>query len=326
MPLELISIVLPAFNEEQNVNVIHREIRQATAGTGVDAELIFVDDGSRDATAERVRALAESDPLVRLVRLSRNFGHQAALLAGLKAARGAAVVTMDSDLQHPPALLPSMIATWRAGAMIVQMNRIQTQGASWMKAFSSAVYYRLMKALSDYPVVLGPDFQLLDRQVVTFILGLQESRPFVRGNVAWAGFPCSRIDFVAQYRHAGTSQFSLVKMIRMALDGITALSTKPLRVAIAIGFLLTPLCLIYAVFAISSYARGIAVPGWASIIVSLLFLGAVQLITVGILGEYVGRIYELTRRLPPYVIYEEQSSKDTSDREESRTAVARDVP
>ena len=224
---EVISIVLPAHNEEANVARTYDAILAALQNRGLEVEIIFVDDGSTDRTAAEITRLCKASSLVRLIRFSRNFGHQSALLAGLRAARGTAVITMDCDLQHPPILLPSMLEHWRRGALIVQMMRTETQGAGWFKKWSSALYYRFMRVLSDHPVLLGPDFQLLDRSVVDVVLGFRESRPFLRGLVAWVGFPVCRLTFVAPERLAGRSSFSLLKMIRMGVDGVTALSTNP---------------------------------------------------------------------------------------------------
>ncbi len=305
MDTNLISVVLPAHNEATNVCVIHDRIAQALRDTDVQIEFIFVDDGSRDSTADIVRGIREHDPMVRLIRFSRNFGHQAALLAGIRAATGSAIITMDCDLQHPPELLPQMVLAWRDGAPIVQMERRDTEGVNWLKKGPSALFYRIMRVLSDQQVHLGPDFQLLDRKVVDTILGFRESRPFVRGIVGWVGFPVQRFEFIAARRVSGISGFSTRRMFRLALDGVTALSTKPLRLASSLGLVVAVVSFGYALFALTDYIRGISVPGWTSLIITVLFLGAVQLIFVGILGEYIGRIYELARRVPPYVVQQE---------------------
>lgn len=306
---EILSIVVPAYNEQENVGRLYAALRDVTDRLNAEVEIIFVDDGSTDGTAGCVRALRATDSTVRLITLSRNFGHQAALLAGLTEASGDAVITLDCDLQHPPELIGQMVEAWRGGAAIVQMVRKDTHGANWFKRFTSRMFYRLMGFLSDQPVTLGPDFQLLDRRVVQVMLGFRHSRPFVRGFAGWAGFRVERIDFVAPERSGGESRFSLQKMVQMALDGVTAMSTKPLRLATYIGFFTTLLCLVYAVYALAGWMRGITVPGWVSLLVSVLFLGAVQLTTIGILGEYVGRIYEIVRQVPPYVVEQEPAEE-----------------
>lgn len=310
----LISIVLPAHNEQENVAIIHDELRRVADAAGVAIEIIFVDDGSTDATVPRVRALAASDEQCRLIRLSRNFGHQAALLAGLSAAKGSAVITMDCDLQHPPEVLPEMIAAWRRGALVVQMNRAETVGASLFKRLGSSAFYTLMRVLGDRPLTLGPDFQLLDRQVVDTILRFESPRPFLRGLVAWVGFPSSQIEFTAKPREAGESSYSTGKMLGLAIDGITALSTKPLRLAAYLGIITAFLCACYAAFILGSYALGLAISGWTPVILAVLFLGSVQLLSIGIVGEYVGRIYELSRHVPPYLVFEERSRVSEGNR------------
>jgi dolichol-phosphate mannosyltransferase len=299
-----ISVVLPAFNEEGNVQAIHDAIRASLRGPEV-VELVFVDDGSSDTTAERVRALGAGGSCVRLVRFGRNFGHQAALLAGLQTARGDAVITMDCDMQHPPELLPRMVEAWRGGAKVVQMVRRETVGATWFKRVTSTMFYRVMNFLSDSPVISGvADYQLLDRDVVTSVLRFQDRRPFLRGVVNWLGFPGTRIEYVAAARFAGTSAYSLRKMLKLSMEAITGLSSKPLRLSSYLGLVAAALCIAYMIYALVAMALGKTVQGWTSVIVTVLFLGAAQLVSVGILGEYVARIHEQTRGVPPFVIVE----------------------
>jgi dolichol-phosphate mannosyltransferase len=299
---QLLSVVLPAFNEAGNIQTIHDAIRKSLGGA---AELIFVDDGSSDATAERVRGLRASGSCVRLIRFGRNFGHQAALLAGLQTARGAAIITMDCDMQHPPELLPQMVDTWRRGAMVVQMVRTETIAVGRLKRASSALFYVLINALSETAVVQGAaDYQLLDRQVVGSMLRFQDRRPFLRGVVGWLGFPVVRIPYIAAARHSGKSGYSLRKMMRLSIEAVTGLSTKPLRLSSYLGLVTAAFCLVYTVYALIALAAGKAVQGWTSVIVSVLFLGAAQLVSIGILGEYVSRIHEQTRGVPPFVVVE----------------------
>jgi glycosyltransferase involved in cell wall biosynthesis len=300
----LISIVIPAHNEEGNINIIHSAIRKNTEGYAV--EIIFVDDGSRDSTAEKVRCLRLADPMVRLLCLSRNFGHQAALLAGIQVARGEAVITMDCDLQHPPELLSRMLEAWEKGASVVQMVRRDTEGATWFKKQTSAGFYRLLQLLSESPVVPGvADFQLLDRNVVKALLSFRDRRPFLRGLVGWLGFPAHKIDYVAPTRQAGNSSYSIQKMLRLSLDAVTGLSVRPLRWAFYTGSCTAVMALIYAGYALVTYWRGRVVPGWTSIVMTVLFLGATQLLSLGIIGEYIARIYDQTRQIPSYVVAED---------------------
>jgi len=311
-----LTVVIPAFNEEQNVATAWQAVRDALRGER-DLEILFVDDGSTDATAARIRELAARDSAVRLIRFSRNFGHQAALLAGLEAARGAAVLTLDCDLQHPPELLPRMVEAWRKGAPVVQMVRTGTEGASWLKRLTSAAFYRLLNVLSETPVQRGAaDYQLLDRSVVDAVLQFRDRCPFLRGIVAWLGFPAARIEYVAPRRVAGRSGYTVRKMLRLSVQAITGLSSKPLRFAFYLGLCTAVLCLAYAGFALFAMATGRTVQGWTSVIVTVTFLGAIQLVSLGIVGEYIARIYEQTRGVPRYIIVE---GAQEHPRMESRT-------
>jgi dolichol-phosphate mannosyltransferase len=301
-----VSIVVPARNEQDNVLPLYRAIRRALEGAAEDVEIVFVDDGSTDGTAARVRELRAGDRLVRLVRFSRNFGQQAALLAGLNAARGAAAITLDCDLQHPPELLPRMIEEWRRGARVVQMVRVSTAGASWFKRATSDAFYGLMRHISEFPLQkAAADYQLLDRSVVELVLKFGDRRPFLRGIVGWLGFPAVRIEYAAPGRNAGSPSYSVSRMCGLALDAVTGFSSKPLRLAYYLGLSAAAACLAYTIFAVVSFAAGRTLPGWTSVVVAITFLGAVQLVCLGIIGEYIARIYDQTRHVPPYVVLDE---------------------
>jgi dolichol-phosphate mannosyltransferase len=301
---DFVSLVLPAFNEELNIRRVYEGIRRAVAASE-KLEILFVDDGSSDATAECVRRLRLEDPAVRLIRFGRNFGHQAALLAGMQAAGGGAVITMDCDLQHPPDLLPRMIEAWRAGAPVVQMVRMQTADAGWFKRNSSRFFYRFINLLSEVPLVDGAaDYQLLDRRVVEAILLFRDREPFLRGLVAWLGFKPVRIEYVAPARTAGASSYSLSKMFRLAIQAITWLSSKPLRFSLYLGCVTALFCLAYSAYAVVQFVTGRTVQGWTSLLMTVTFLGAIQLVSVGVLGEYIARIYEQSRAMPRFVIVE----------------------
>lgn len=307
----MISIVLPAHNEQENIAAIYAEIRKYLPTDEV--EIVFVDDGSTDATAARVRKLRARDPLVRLIRFSRNFGQQAALLAGLQAARGEAIITMDCDLQHPAEHLPRMVAEWQSGAKVVRMVRHDTAGATGFKKLTSRWFYRVLQKLSETPIAKdAADYQLLDRQIVNQLLKFGDRRPFLRGMVSWLGFPELRIEYVAAGRHAGTPAYSLHKMIRLSLDAVISLSSKPLRMALYLGFSAAALAVVYLAFVLIAYLQGKVLPGWTSIIGATVFLGGAQLICIGIIGEYIARIYDHTRRVPPYVIVEEEDTLNHS--------------
>jgi dolichol-phosphate mannosyltransferase len=303
MTRALLSVVAPAYNEGANIELLYRAIIDAVAPCGLDLQLVLVDDGSRDDTRTRIKALAASDPRVRLVALTRNFGHQAALLAGLYAADGDAVITMDCDLQHPPACIPAMVAAWRDGNQVVQMVRGDTLDAGWAKRLFSDAFYRMINVLSETRVMAGAaDFQLLDRTALDSLLRLGDHRPFLRGMVAWLGYRRTLIDYVAPARLHGRSSYSWGRMIGLAVDAITAFSSKPLRIAFYTGVIVMGLCLAYLVFIAWSAFTGNVVQGWTSLMAALLLLSAVQLLTIGIMGEYIGRIYDQTRNRPRFLV------------------------
>jgi polyisoprenyl-phosphate glycosyltransferase len=300
----MVSVVIPAFNEEANVSAVFQAVRSSLLGLEL-CEIIFVDDGSLDATAERIRCLREQDCLVRLIRFGRNFGQQAALLAGLEAARGAAVITLDCDLQHPPELLPQMIQAWREGAKVVQMVRTQNAGAGFFKTLTSRVFYRFVNVISETPVVSGAaDYQLLDRAVVDAVLQFKDRYPFVRGLVGWLGFPAIKIEYIARRRHRGATGYTPRKMLRLSLQAVMGLSAKPLRFSFYFGLITAMFCVLYAAFAVAALVAGRTVQGWTSVIVMVTFLGAVQLVSLGIIGEYLARVYDQSRGIPRYVIVE----------------------
>jgi polyisoprenyl-phosphate glycosyltransferase len=307
-----VSVVIPAYNEEKNVTAIFEAVRMFLPGPEL-CEIIFVDDGSNDATADRVRSLRIRDPSVRLIRFVRNFGQQSALLAGLEAARGAAVITLDCDLQHPPKLLSAMVQAWRDGARVVQMVRTQTAGAGFFKNRTSRLFYWLANLLSDTPIISGAaDYQLLDRVVVDAVLLFKDRYPFVRGIVAWLSFPAVKIEYVAAQRQTGTSGYTPRKMVGLSLHAIMGLSSKPLRFSFYFGLMTAALCFLYAAFAIAALIAGMTVPGWTSVIVMVTFLGAVQLVSIGIVGEYLARVYDQSRGIPRYVIVERDEAFDPS--------------
>jgi polyisoprenyl-phosphate glycosyltransferase len=310
-----VSVVIPAYNEERNVAAVFEAIRMSLPGSEL-CEIIFVDDGSSDATAERVRTLHTRDSSVRLIRFVRNFGQQSALLAGLEAARGAAVITLDCDLQHPPELLPAMLRAWRKGAKVVQMVRTQTAGAGFFKTQTSRVFYWFVNIVSDTPVVSGAaDYQLLDRVVVDAVLQFKDRYPFVRGIVAWLSFPATKIEYVAAQRQTGTTGYTPRKMLRLSLQALMGLSSKPLRLSFYFGLLTAVFCVSYAAFAIAALTAGKTVPGWTSVIVMVTFLGAIQLVSIGIVGEYLARVYDQSRGIPRYVIVERDEAPGIDSKE-----------
>jgi len=302
----VLSIVVPCYNEEAVIAEFHRRVVASLAGIESDLEIIYTDDGSRDQTANILRELQQKDRRVRVVSLSRNFGHQLAVTAGLEHARGDAVVIIDADLQDPPEVIPEMIERWRDGYQVVYGLRVRRAGETTFKRWSAKLFYRLLNRLSEIeiPPDVG-DFRLLDRQIVDVLLAMPERDRFLRGMISWVGFKQVAVIYDREPRRAGTSKYPLMKMLGFALDSVISFSFAPLRLAIWVGF-----GAIAASFAGIIYALIIRlyttewVRGWASIFTAILFLGGIQLITLGIVGEYVGRIYAEVKMRPLYVVRE----------------------
>lgn len=302
--MKKISIVVPVFNEEKNLHEFHKRITAVMEQEPYDYNIIFVDDGSRDSSAVILNELSKADEHVEAYLLSRNYGHQMALSCGLDNADGDAVITMDGDLQHPPELLPEMLRLWENGHEIVQTKRMATEDAGFFKNITSNVYYKVINALSEVEITPGgSDFRLMDRIAVDAFKLYRERARFIRGLVNTLGFRVTVLEFVAPPRFAGHSKFNLHKMLHFALDGITAFSNLPLRWAFYIGivFGLCSIMLLGHVFYVK-YLTDDAVPGWATMTVSVLFLGGIQLVGIGILGEYIGRIFEEIKHRPLYLI------------------------
>jgi glycosyltransferase involved in cell wall biosynthesis len=302
----VISIVLPVFDEEENIVEVYEALTDQLVSLGEPYEIVFVDDGSRDGSLERIRELSIRDSNVKGVSLSRNFGHQIAISAGLEYASGDATIVMDADLQHPPDLIPQMIARWREGFDVVYTIREGRDHAGPLKRWSAALYYRLMNRMSDIEITSNtPDFRLMDRRVVEALRQMPERTRFLRGLVRWVGFRQTALRFVAAPRTHGKTKFPLSKMLRFSVDGVTAFSTVPLRLASYVGLFAAVSSIPYALWAI--YLRlftNEAVHGWASVVVAVLFLGGVQLISIGIMGEYLGRVYEEAKGRPLYLTRE----------------------
>jgi len=302
----VLSVVIPAYHEEGNLQKLYSELVEALSSTGITWEVILVDDGSADATWQEISELHGQDGRVRGLRLSRNFGHQYALFAGMSAARGQAVVSMDADLQHPPAVIPKLLGEWRKGMKIVHTVRIDHDDISWSKKLTSNLFYRLFSFLSGVQLSPGmADFRLLDRQVVNELLKLREGGLFLRGLVQWVGYPNSKVYFQCGNRFAGTSKYNLRRMLKFAWTGITSFSIIPLRLGIIIG-LLTSLFAFYQLGEALwvKFFTNRAVPGWASIIGLQSLLFGVLFILLGILGEYLARILEEVRQRPRFIVSE----------------------
>ena len=301
----LLSVVIPILNEEPLVGRLHERVTAAVAPLGA-YELVVVDDGSTDGTWSRLVELAAVDPHLRLVRLSRNFGHQIALTAGLEVARGDAVVTMDGDLQDPPEVIPDLVARWQEGYDVVYGVREEREGETRYKLWTARLFYGLIGRLSpvEIPAEAG-DFRLLSRRAANALRAMPERARFLRGMTSWIGFPQIGVPYRREARTAGATKYPTRKMIRFAADAITSFSSAPLRVVSAIGFVLVGFCAVYLLYTL--YVRFFTddtVEGWTSVIVVLLLIGGAQLIGLGVIGQYVGRIYDEAKGRPLYVVSE----------------------
>ena len=304
---QLLSVVIPCYNEEEVIGETIKRLALVCSGfRDLAVELIFVDDGSRDRTRELLKDFAAADPRVKLVCFARNFGHQIAVTAGIDAAQGDAVILIDADLQDPPEVMHEMVAKWREGFDVVYGTRTERPGESAFKLATARGFYRLLNNLSEVPIPLDTgDFRLMSRNVVDALRAMPERDRFVRGMVSWVGFRQTALPYRRAERFAGQSKYPLRKMLRFATDGILSFSTRPLQLSVAMGMLCGALSLLGIFYAI--YLRvftNIWVEGWTALMIAILFLGGVQLISVGILGEYIGRIYNEVKKRPLYVVEE----------------------
>ncbi len=294
-------------NEEESLPVLYEQL-ESTLGVleGYSYEILFVDDGSSDASYKLIEEFGKKDVRVRGLSLSRNFGHQVALMAGIKHAKGDILITMDGDLQHPPAIIPKLIAEFEKGFEIVNTIRITTEDASLLKNLTSYLFYKLINRLTDIHITpAAADFRLISRKVANAFLEIEEKERFTRGLISWMGFKQSSVEFNAPARFAGKSKYNLRKMIRFARTGITSFSPKPLKISFALGLLFSLLGLIYALIAIFQYYNGNTVSGWTSILVSVLVMGGIQLICIGVLGEYIATIFTESKKRPLFFIQDE---------------------
>ncbi|MCG2791972.1 MAG: glycosyltransferase family 2 protein [Weeksellaceae bacterium] len=302
--MKKISIVVPAFNEEENIPQIRQAVAEVFKSTsGYDYDIIFINDGSRDRTQSILEDLAEKFSEVKYIEFSRNFGHQNAVKAGLDFADGNAVISMDGDLQHPPEMILQMIQKWEQGYDIVYTIRKYSKNISYFKRKSSDFFYYLLSSLSDVELEKGSsDFRLMDASVVEVIRNSGESDIFLRGLVKWVGFKQFAIPFVAADRFSGSSKYSFKRMIKFAFTGITAFSVKPLYLAAYLGFFFSLLPLLYIPYVINAFIHRTQISGWASLIMTIVFFGGVQLIILGILGIYMGKIFKQMKDRPIYIV------------------------
>jgi glycosyltransferase involved in cell wall biosynthesis len=304
-PIPTYSVVAPVFNEEETLGVFYDRIIGVLESLDGPFELVLINDGSRDGTFQIMRDLHQRDPRVRIVDFSRNFGHQIAISAGLDYARGQCVVIIDSDLQDPPEVIPEMVARWKAGAEVVYAQRATRVGETRFKLITAAAFYRLIRRITavDIPPDTG-DFRLLDRKVVDALVSMREHHRFMRGLSAWVGFRQESVRYERQERYAGSTKYPLHKMIRFSLDAITSFSHVPLQLATSLGFVLAGISLLGIVIAGIIRLTTHAIVGQTSTLILVLFMGGIQLIFLGVIGEYLARIYDEVRARPLYVVRE----------------------
>jgi dolichol-phosphate mannosyltransferase len=320
----LVSIVVPVFNERDVIDTFYERCTGALEAIGrIGHELLFVDDGSSDGSYERLVEIANSDPRVRIVKFSRNFGHQIAITAGIDHARGDAVVVIDADLQDPPEVIADFVEKWEEGYDVVYGVRSDREGETRAKLLTAQIFYRLLRRFTsvEIPVDVG-DFRLMSARATAQFRELREKDRFVRGLVSWMGFRQIGVEYDRQSRVAGETKYPYRKMVKFALDGITSFSNVPLKLATWLGYFASLLAFIYLVTVFVQKALGHTVQGWATIMVALLFMGGVQLVSLGIIGEYIGRIFNEIKPRPMYVVdtvYSESAVEVTQPEELRKT-------
>lgn len=302
-----ISVVVPIYGEEETIPEFYRRTKAVLAGFGprYGHEILFINDGSRDRSLDALKDLAATDPCVKVISLSRNFGHQFAITAGMDHASGDAVVVIDGDLQDPPEVIPQMVSKWEEGFKVVYGVRGKRQGENFFKLATAKIFYRLLRLLSetDMPVDAG-DFRLLDRKVVDALKTIREENRYIRGLVGWTGFLQTGLPYRRDPRYAGKTKFTFRKMLKFAVDGVLSFSDRPLKLTAYLGFLITTVAFIMALRIVINKIRfpDMLVSGWTSLILTVLFIGGIQLISLGILGLYLGRQYREVKRRPLYIV------------------------
>lgn len=309
------SVVVPLYNEEPVINECCKRLKSVMDSTGEPYEIILVNDGSRDKTLEIAREICKKDKNIKLVSFSRNFGHQAAITAGMKYSSGRAIVFIDADLQDPPEVILKMIEKWKEGFDVVYGKRVKRKGETFFKKASAKAYYRLLNWMTDMkiPVDAG-DFRLIDRKVCAALKRFPERNRYIRGLISWLGFKQTGVEFVREERFAGETEYPLKRMLKLAFDGLASFSYKPLKLPMYIGIIISFLCLIYIVIIVCKQLFTVsATPVWAFIAAISLFFNGVILIVLGIMGEYVARIYDETKGRPLYVVSEELGFEEKGD-------------
>ncbi len=308
-----LSVVVPVYNEELTIDEMIARLSATCNAMGIAYELVFVNDGSADASLAKLKEYAAINEHIHFISFSRNFGHQNAVMAGITYSRGETVVLIDGDLQDPPELIPQMYDKYLEGYKVVYAKRIQRKGETVFKKFTAKMFYKMLKKITSFniPVDTG-DFRLISREVADHLINMGEGSKFLRGQIAWLGFSQTGVEFERQERKAGETKYTFKKMMRLALDGITAFSNFPLQIATFLGFvfsLIAFLIILYALF--SKFVMNEVVTGWTSLMISSMFIGGIQLLCIGIIGEYISRISTDVKRRPPFIVEETNCRKDS---------------
>ncbi len=303
-----LSIVIPVYNEEGNISLIYDRIYKTMKKIKINYEIIFINDGSTDKSYDIMKSINKNDKKVKLINFSRNFGHHIAVTAGMDYATGDAVVLMDCDLQDPPELIPDLIKKWEEGYKIIYTTGQYLKNISFFKRITSKLFQKILMKITNINIPFGSGiFSLIDKKVLDNLRLIRERHRFIKGLIGWLGFKQTKVEYIREKRHTGQTKYKLGKMILLAIDSITAFSISPLRIATYFGFFISGISLCYGIYLIIGrifFNKFLISMGWPSIMIAILFLGGVQLITLGIIGEYIGRIYNETKRRPLYVISE----------------------
>ncbi|MFA6950338.1 MAG: glycosyltransferase family 2 protein [Lentimicrobiaceae bacterium] len=306
-----LSVVIPVFNESLVLDEMITRLKSCCTGMEINYELIFVNDGSSDNTLEKLKEYASTDRLIHYISFSRNFGHQNAVMAGIEYSCGETVVLIDGDLQDPPELIPLLYAKYLEGHKVVYAKRVERKGETIFKKFTAQMFYKLLKRITSFniPVNTG-DFRLITREVADHLIQMGESSKFLRGQIAWLGFDQTGVEFERQERKAGSTKYTFSKMMRLALDGITSFSSFPLQIATFLGFMFSIIAffiILYALF--SKFILHEVVTGWTSLMISSMFIGGIQLLCIGIIGEYISRISVDVKKRPSFIVEETNCKK-----------------
>jgi glycosyltransferase involved in cell wall biosynthesis len=304
--MDKLSIIIPIYNEEQNINALYKRLKASLSSLNVLQEYIFINDGSKDNSISIIKQLGETNPDVQFIDFARNFGHQIAVTAGLDFCKGNAAVIIDADLQDPPELILQLYAKWQEGYEVVYAKRRSRQGENALKKLTAKFFYRILQKITSINIPLDTgDFRIIDRKVIDILKQMPEQQKFLRGQISWIGFKQTFIEYDRDARYAGKTGYTYKKMVRFALDGITSYSNLPLKVATITGFIVSAIAFVMIFYTL--YSRFISkeyVPGWASLMLAILFIGGVQLISIGIIGEYISRLSANVRNRPLYIVNE----------------------